>query len=120
MTIIEAIKAVMNYEFERGQALYEMVTDGYNGDINAYADDYVADYEAEETEDGIVVKLDHTGERWLVTETLVTRDSDIHVYEVLNEADETVLKTTDKAKAHNMTLEDDTLVYLEDGKVVSW
>lgn len=120
MKTIEAIKAVIEYEFERGQATYEMITDGYNGDLEAYATDYAADYIAEETEDGVVVILEHTGEKWLATDALVTKDNDLHIYEVLNENEDVVLKTTDEAKAYNMTNEDDSLILLEDGKVVEW
>lgn len=118
--MVEAIKKVIEYEIGRQQAVYEMLTDGYSGNLEAYIRDYADDYTTEETEDGIVVTLEHSGERWLVTESLVTKDSDLHIYEVVNEDGETILKTTDEANAHNMTIEDDTLVYLEDGRIVEW
>lgn len=65
-----AIKEVIIHEIEKGQAAWEMVQDGYAGDIEAYIEDYIGDYSAEETEDGIIVRhVAMVGKTWLVTAT---------------------------------------------------
>lgn len=71
----EAIKAVIAYEIEQGQEVYEMLQDGYSGDVEAYIADYAGDYTAEEREDGTIVVNHISGGRpWIVEDGRIERD----------------------------------------------
>ena len=55
----QAIHAALRFEISQGQAAYEMLQDGYNGDIAAYMADYERDYITEETPHGVIVRQDY-------------------------------------------------------------
>ena len=59
----DPIEAVIRFEIKQGQAAYEMLMDGYRGDIEEYIADYAGDYEAKQMEDGSVVVTHVAGGR---------------------------------------------------------
>lgn len=73
MTYEEAIERVIRAEVAQGQAAWEMVQDGYNGNIEEYIADYFGDYDC--TEQGGVISVYRTyggeitrdTERWDIT-----------------------------------------------------
>lgn len=62
----EAIVRVLRSEVARKQEAWEMVEDGYGGDIEAYIADYIGDYEAEEHDDHWIVTRIGYDEHWTV------------------------------------------------------
>lgn len=54
MNKLEAIEMVLRSDVSEGQDAWEMVQNGYCGDIDAYIQDYKDDYTAEES-DGVVI-----------------------------------------------------------------
>ena len=50
-----AVERFLKQEVEKGQDAWEMVQDGYDGDIEAYIKDYINDYVALNTPDGITI-----------------------------------------------------------------
>lgn len=67
MNANEIIRAFLLEQIEAGQAAFEMVQDGYNGDVDEYVADYSGDYEVI-TENGetIVHRIDYP-EYWEMT-----------------------------------------------------
>lgn len=72
MTYREAIEKVIRDEVAQGQSAWEMVQDGYGGDIDAYIEDYIGDYDCTEWDGVITVYRTYGGditrdtERWEV------------------------------------------------------
>lgn len=63
----DAIKSVIKYEIEKGGDAYEMLMDGYNGDIDGYIADYENDYSAQFMSDGRIKVTHYSGGRpWFV------------------------------------------------------
>ena len=71
--MLDIIRMVIEYEISRRQAAYEMLTDGYAGDIEAYIADYAADYEVEEVTTDTYEVCNHTGQSWIVEDGEVER-----------------------------------------------
>lgn len=70
----EAIKAVIKYEIDQGGDAYEMLTDGYDGNIDAYIAEYESDFSAEVMSDGSIIVTHYSGGRpWIVTDGEVVR-----------------------------------------------
>lgn len=73
MTYREAIEKVLRDEVAKGQSAWEMVQDGYDGDIEAYIEDYIRDFDCEEDSGVITVYRTYGGditaetERWAIT-----------------------------------------------------
>lgn len=116
----QAIIAVLEYEIDKGQEAYEMLMDGYDGCRRAYVADYASDYEAEETVDGIVVTLPYSGKRWMVMADGSIFAAEWHIYTVIDENGNTVLKTVDETRAYRLVHENEALTYLEDGMPACW
>ena len=59
MKNIEAIRAALRFEISQGQAAYEMLQNGYAGNIDNYIADYERDYITEDTPNGVIVRQDY-------------------------------------------------------------
>ena len=64
---------VIEYEVSRRQEAYEMLTDGYAGDIEAYIADYEGDYEVEKVTTDTYKVSTPNGCSWVVEDGNVER-----------------------------------------------
>ena len=71
--MLDIIKMVIEYEINRRQEAYEMLTNGYAGDIEAYIADYTEDYEVEEITTDTYKVCNKTGQSWIVEDGAVER-----------------------------------------------
>ena len=71
--MLDIIRAVIEYEANRRQEVYEMLKDGYNGDIETYIADYAQDYEVEEVTTDTYNVCNQTGQSWIVEDGEVER-----------------------------------------------
>lgn len=71
--MLDVIRKVMEYEVGRRQEAYEMLTDGYAGDFEAYVEDYAEDYEVEEITTGTYRVFTASGLSWIVEDGEVER-----------------------------------------------
>lgn len=76
MNKLEAIEMVLRSDVSEGQDAWEMVQDGYCGDIDAYIQDYKDDYMVEES-DGVVIvsRIGYPNDepRWFIENGTVRR-----------------------------------------------
>ena len=72
-TMLDIIRRVIEYEVNRRQEVYEMLTDGYAGDIEAYLTDYAGDYDVEEVTTDTYKVCNLTGQSWIVEDGKVGR-----------------------------------------------
>lgn len=63
-----AVERFLKQEVEKGQDAWEMVQDGYDGDIEAYIKDYINDYVALNTPDGTTISRLGYNEHFLLDE----------------------------------------------------
>lgn len=73
MTKREAIERVLRYEVDKRQSAWEMVQNGYNGDIEEYIADYAIDYDAEEVTTDTFRVSHPSGCSWVVEDGEVER-----------------------------------------------
>ena len=73
MTKREVIERVLRYEVDKRQSAWEMVQNGYNGDIEEYIADYASDYDAEEVTSGTFRVSHPNGCSWVVEDGEVER-----------------------------------------------
>lgn len=71
--MLEIIRKVIEYEINRRQDAYEMLMDGYAGNIEAYIADYANDYEVENITTGIYKVCHANGHSWVVEDGKVER-----------------------------------------------
>lgn len=67
----EAIDTVIDEEIEAGGAAYEMLQDGYGGDVDAYKAEYKGGYTADMMADGAVRVRHAAGGEWYVEDGVI-------------------------------------------------
>lgn len=71
--MLDIVRAVIEHEIGRKQEAWEMLVDGYAGDIEAYIADYADDYDVEQVTPYTYKVMNQVGHSWIVEDGDVER-----------------------------------------------